>query len=217
MCDWVCTTWEETGPDLPDNGLSWAVLPCRGDPFSGHFWGHFWGPFLTPFWSTFGLQNGPQNGPKTAPKLDFFEVYFWIPFLEGFGALSGPSGCLLGSLEALLGGLWVPKTKKKIQGFLRFLKMSLFGSLKLLMALLGTSCALLGPIRCQNGPQNGAQKWSKRGPKRAPKNDLKNDPKSADFGSQNGPKIGFLGALKTWAAGPFLSKMSVSQRTFGRF
>ena len=36
-----------------------------------------------------------------------------------------------------------------------------------------------------------------------PKNDLKNDPKSADFGSQNGPKIGFLGALKTWGAGPF--------------
>ena len=84
--------------------------------------------------------------------------------------------------------------------------MSLFVSSKLLMALLGSSCALLGPIRCQNGPQNGAQKWSKRGPKQAPKNDLKNDPKSADFGSQNGPKIGFLGALKTWGAGPFFIK-----------
>ena len=123
MCDWVCTTWEETGPELPDLGLSWAG---RGGSFWGHFWGHFWGPFLAPFWSTFGPQNGPQNGPKTAPKLDFFEVYFWIPFLEGFGALSGPSGSLLGSLEALLGCLWTQKRVKTFC-FLRVLKRLFFG------------------------------------------------------------------------------------------
>ena len=73
--------------------------------------------------------------------------------------------------------------------------MSLFGSSKLLRALLGSSCALLGPIRCQNGPQNGAQKCSKRGPKRAPKNDLKNDPKSADFGSHFGGSWGGPGGV----------------------
>ena len=32
-----------------------------------------------------------------------------------------------------------------------------FGSLKLLVALLGTSSLLLGPIWSQNGPQNGSQ------------------------------------------------------------
>ena len=109
MCDWVCTTWEETGPELPDLGLSWAVLQTREGLFRVIFGILFWGPFLAPFWSTFGPQNGSQNGPKTAPKLVFFEVYFWTSFLEGFGALSGPSGSLLGSLEALLGGLWIQK------------------------------------------------------------------------------------------------------------
>ena len=64
-------------------------------------WSHFW----SHFWSTFGSQNGLQNGPKTGPKLDFFGVYFWIPFFGGFGALWGPLGSLLGPLEALLGGL----------------------------------------------------------------------------------------------------------------
>ena len=85
-------------------------------------WSHFW----SHFWSTFGSENGPQNGPKTGPKLDFFGVYFWIPFLGGFGALWGPLGSLLGPLEALLGGLWTQKPKKTY-GFLRFLKMQLFG------------------------------------------------------------------------------------------
>ena len=113
MCDWVCTTWEGTGPELADLGLSWAVLPAREGLFRVIFGVLLWGPFLASFWSTFGLQNGPQNGPKTAPKFDFFQVYFWIPFLEGFGALSGPSGSLLGPLEALLGRLWIPKTYKK--------------------------------------------------------------------------------------------------------
>ena len=35
--------------------------------------------------------------------------------------------------------------------------MQLFGTLKLLMALLGSSWPLLGPIWPQNGPQNGPQ------------------------------------------------------------
>ena len=60
-------------------------------------------------------------------------------FVGGFGALWVPLGSLLGSLEALLGGLRTQKPSKT-GGFLRFLKMQLFGSLKLLMALLGSSC-----------------------------------------------------------------------------
>ena len=86
--------------------------------------------------------------------------------------------------------------------------MSLFVSSKLLMALLGSSCALLGPIRCQNGPQNGAQKWSKRGPKQAPKNDLKNDPKSADFGSHFGGSWGGPGGVQDAAPRAFLALLA---------
>ena len=105
---------------------------------------------------------------------------------------------LLGAFLGLLRLSWEASGSQKPtknEGFLRFLEMSLFGSSKLLMALLGTSCGLLGPIRRQNGPQNGAQKWSKRGPKRAPKNDLKNDPKSADFGSHFGGSWGGPGGV----------------------
>ena len=66
--------------------------------------------------------------------------------------------------EALLGALWTQKPKKT-KGFSRFLKMQLFGSLELLLALLGSSCPLLGPIWSQNG--------SKMGPKSGPKSDQK--------------------------------------------
>ena len=85
-----------------------AIL--RHSPWTQN-WSHFW----VQFWSTFGFQNGPQNGPKTGPKLDFFGVYFWIPFFGGFGALWGPLGSLLGPLEALLGGL----RSEKMQTVLR--------------------------------------------------------------------------------------------------
>ena len=69
-----------------------------------------------------------------------------------------PLGSLLGSLEALLGGLW---TQKPSNCFLRFLKMQLFGSLKLLMALLGSSCPLFG----RSGPKVGPKMVPKSGPK----------------------------------------------------
>ena len=69
-------------------------------------------PFLVPFWSSFGSQNGPQNCPKMGPTIAKFGVHFWIPFFGGFGALWVPLGSLLGPLEALLGGLWTPKTLK---------------------------------------------------------------------------------------------------------
>ena len=75
-----------------------------------------------------------------------------------------PLGSLLGPLEALLEASG-PQKPRKTEGFLRFLKMQLFGSLELLMALLGSSCPLLGPIWSQNG--------SKMGPKSGPKSDQK--------------------------------------------
>ena len=81
-------------------------------------------------------------------------------FVGGFGALWVPLGSLLGSLEALLGGLLTQKPSKT-NGFSRFLKMQLFGSLKLLMALLGSSCPLFG----RSGPKVGPKMVPKSGPK----------------------------------------------------
>ena len=88
-----------------------------------------------------------------------FLITFWI-FFGGFGALWVPLGSLLGALEALLGGLRTQKPSKT-GGFLRFLKMQLFGSLKLLMALLGSSCPLFG----RSGPKVGPKMVPKSGPK----------------------------------------------------
>ena len=81
-------------------------------------------------------------------------------YVGGFGALWVPLGSLLGSLEALLGGLRTQKPSKT-GGFLRFLKMQLFGSLKLLMALLGSSC----PPFSRSGPKVGPKMVPKSGPK----------------------------------------------------
>ena len=100
-----------------------------------------------------------------------------------------PLGSLLGPLEALLGGLWTQKPSKT-KSFLRFLKMQLFGSLKVLMALLGSSCPLLG----RSGPKMGPKMGPKSGPKSDQKVVQKMTPKmtkkSANFGPQNGPQNG---------------------------
>ena len=42
MCDWVCTTWETTGPELAVLKLSW---PCRGGLF-GVIFGIIFGVML---------------------------------------------------------------------------------------------------------------------------------------------------------------------------
>ena len=75
-----------------------------------------------------------------------------------------------------------PQKHQKIEGFLRFLKMQLFGSLELLMALLGSSCPLLGPIWSQNG--------SKMGPKSGPKSDQKVVQKMTPKFTQKMPILG---------------------------
>ena len=113
-------------------------------------------PLLGPIWS----QNGPQNGPKICPKNVNFGVHFGLPFFEVLEFL----GCLLGAFLGLLRLSWEasgPQKPQKIAGFLRFLKMQLFGSLELLMALLGSSCPLFG----RSGPKMGPKMAPKRGPK----------------------------------------------------
>ena len=91
--------------------------------------------------------------------------HFLTKFWTTFGCLFG---CLLGAFSGLLKFSWeasASKNTKKNEGFLRFLKMQLFGSLKLLMALLGSSCPLFG----RSGPKMGP----KMGPQSGPKSDQK--------------------------------------------
>ena len=64
-------------------------------------------------------QFDPKMDPKIGPKLiqKLFNsgvLHFWIPFFGGFGALWVPLGSPLGPPEALLGGLWTPKTFKNL-------------------------------------------------------------------------------------------------------
>ena len=63
--------------------------------------------------------------------------------------------------------------------------MQLFRSLKLLMALLGSSWPFLGPIWPQNGTQNGTQS----GPKMVQKLVQKMTPKNVKFKPILGPKM----------------------------
>ena len=85
-----------------------------------------------------------------------------------FGCLFG---CLLGAFSGLLRFSWKPLDPKTLKNyrFLRFLRMQLFGSLKLRMALLGSSCPLFG----RSGP--------KMGPKMIPKNAQKRNQRKSIF------------------------------------
>ena len=104
-------------------------------------------------------------------------------FVGGFGALWVPLGSLLGSLEALLGGLLTQKPSKT-DVFFRFLKMQLFGTWKLLMVLLGSTCPLFG----RSGPKVGP-KWFPKVVQKVIKQLVKNGTKNDQKGSKKlGPK-----------------------------
>ena len=85
MCDWVCTTWEGTGPDLPDLELSWAVLGRHGRPGEALFRIIFGVIFGVLFWLLFGPLLAPKMAPKTDPKplqnstflRSIFGLLFW--------------------------------------------------------------------------------------------------------------------------------------------
>ena len=96
-----------------------------------------------------------QDGLKK-PKITSWEP-FWI-------------------FRCCLGRPWTPKNLKKNNGFSRFLQMQVFGTLKLLMAILGPSWLLLG----RSGP--------KMGPQMAP-NRLKMD-HNGELGTQEFPARG---------------------------
>ena len=77
--------------------------------------------------------------------------------------------------------------------------MQVFGSLKLSMALLGSSWPLLGPIWSQNGPQNDPQNC----PKVLQKIVQKTSPQKVNFkqiwGPKMDPKMGHFGGRRQQA------------------
>ena len=86
----------------------------------------------------------------------FFKKFcyrFWAPFWNPLGASWEPSWASWGSLGRPLD----PKTCKK-QTFFKGYEKAVFWSLKLLMALLGSSCCFLGKSGPKMGFQNGCQK-----------------------------------------------------------
>ena len=102
------------------------------------------------------------------------------------------SGCLLGAVLGLLRLSWEasgPQKPEKTLGFLRFLQMQVFGYLKLLMALLGSSWPFLGPIWSQNGPQNGPQNYQKVVQKMVEKPTPENMIFKPILGPKMGPKM----------------------------
>ena len=68
--------------------------------------------FGVGFGAILGPKKDPKMGPKLVQKLLNLGSIFGSLFFKGFGALWVPLGSLLGPLEALLGGLWTPKTLK---------------------------------------------------------------------------------------------------------
>merc|ERR1712115_99315 len=108
----------------------------------------------------FVQQGSPYFCSFLGSLFDHFLTNFWTTF----GCLFG---CLLGAFSGLLRFSWEAsgsKNIKKTYGFLRFLKMQLFGSLKLLMALLRSSCPLFG----RSGPKMGPKMVPKTAPKSIP-------------------------------------------------
>ena len=102
--------------------------------------------------------------PKMVPKLVQKLIISWSIFGSLLCWVLELFGCLLVAFLGLLRLSWEafgPQKPRKTEGFLRFLQMQVFGSLKLSMALLGSSWPLLGPIWSQNGPQNGPQNCPK--------------------------------------------------------
>ena len=96
MCDWVCTTWEGTGPELADLGLSCRM---RGGPF----WVIFGIIFGVLFWLLFGSFLGPKMAPKTDPKpfqnSTFLGSIFGFLFLKVLELSRDLLGAFLGLLR----------------------------------------------------------------------------------------------------------------------
>ena len=99
-----------------------------------------------------------------------------------------PLGSILRRSEAILSGLGPPKPKKTA-GFSRFLRMQVFGSLKLLIGLLGPSRLLWGRFRPQNWSQNGSKSSPKSNEKLVPKMVPTMAPKLLQCGPQNCTKM----------------------------
>ena len=132
----------------------------------------------------------PKIGPKFVQKLIFSGSFLDPLFLRSWSSLGASWKPSWASGASLGRPLWTPKTLKKTNGLLRFLQMQDFGCLKLLVALLGPSSPLLGPIWSQNGPQNDPKSGPKNAQKFVQKIDPTITPKMPVLGPKMAPKLG---------------------------
>ena len=112
------------------------------------------------FFSSFETHFGPSLGPKIASKF----VNFWVQLRTFFVGVLELFGCLLGAFLGLVRLSWeASRVKKCRQSHAKttFLLIQVFGSMKILMALLGSSWSLLG----RSGPKMGPKIVTKSFPK----------------------------------------------------
>ena len=107
--------------------------PLRCDVGGFQKWSHFWSPF--------GSLLGPKMDPKMGPKLVQNLVIFWSIFGSHLVEALELFGCLLGAFLGLLRLSWEPLDPKNIEKPMVFkvLELQSFGSVNLLIALLGSS------------------------------------------------------------------------------
>ena len=114
-------------------------------------------PLWTPIGAGLELFWNPFWTPKLVQNLLIFGSIldsFFLGFRSSLGASWEPSWASWGSLGRPLD----PKTCENLKFFKGYEK-AVFWSLKLLMALLGSSCCFLGKSGPKMGFQNGCQKW----------------------------------------------------------
>ena len=141
---------------------------------------------LDPFLTNFGINLGSQNCSINGQKINFFGSIFKTLFYEVLKLFK----CLLGAFLSLLCSSWEPPRREKYVFPMvkwHFLKMILFGALKLFMALLGPSWLLLGPIWSQNDPENGPRNYPKVVPKMVQKTAPQKMNSKTILGSNLGP------------------------------
>ena len=117
--------------------------------------------------------------PKIAPKCVQFLIIFGSNFGSLFFGVLEFFGCLLRAFLGPLTLFWEAlraKKRRMSNAKTTFVKMQFFGSLKLLMVLLGSSWSLLG----RSGPRVGPNMGSK-GSRKVNSKMLQNDDKTMQF------------------------------------
>jgi len=130
------------GSSCPLSGPIWSQHVSKMGPNTGQKSYQQVARKMIPKISQKNAHFGPQ---KWAPKLDqngAQKCFFVEPLFDCFFEALELFGCLLGAFLGLLRlswGVFGPQKRWKTAGFIRFSQLRFFGSLKVLLAILGSS------------------------------------------------------------------------------